>query len=108
MIKNKNVREISTVVRTGLISLVLIGIWVILGTILIFYSPPDRYVYVGKIIDMEGGSSGNLIILTLDTIGKTPYTFQHYCSNRIRVGQKVYKRDNSDYLFVEYKKGMYC
>jgi hypothetical protein len=85
----------------------LIALAGIIIFIIVTISPSNGYTYVGKIIDMEGGSSSNLI-LTLDTIGKTPYTVQNYCSNQIRIGQKVYKRYNSNYLYVEYKKGKYC
>ena len=68
----------------------------------------QNYNYIGKIIDIEGGSSKQVLVLTLDTIGKVPYTTQWTCSNKIRLGQSVYERTDSDYLWVEYDIGKFC
>jgi hypothetical protein len=70
------------------------------------YKP--NYIYLGTIIDIEGGSSSNLIILNLDTVGKVPYTIGNHCINEIRIGQRVYKKGNSKYLWVKISEGDYC
>ena len=89
--------------------LLILGIIVTLFVIDLFErSPVNPYTYVGTIIDMEGGSSGSIIIIELDTIGKTPYTMQKFCSNKIRIGQKVYEKKGSEYLWVEYEPEKYC
>ena len=71
-----------------------------------------EYKYVGTIIDMEGGSSGKILILELDTIGKTPYTTMSKCSNKIRIGHRVYSKSssfsNNNYLWVKYAEDKYC
>ena len=71
-----------------------------------------KYEYVGKIVNMEGGTSWSTLILELDTIGKTPYRTQNKCSNKIRMGQKVYSRSSifgkNEYLWVKYAEGKYC
>jgi len=86
-----------------IIMILLLGLISLAGCI----SEPNYY-YVGRIIDMEGGSSSNLLILKLDTIGKVPYTTQEACSNKIRIGQEVYKKSNSDYLWVKYEEDKFC
>jgi hypothetical protein len=82
------------------------------GVILYLNYDTTEYTYVGTIIDMEGGSSGKILILELDTIGKTPYTTMSKCSNKIRIGQKVYSKSsyisNSNYLWVKYDEDKYC
>ena len=71
-----------------------------------------EYEYVGKIINMEGGTSSQTLILELDTIGKTPYRTMQRCSNKIRIGQKVYWRKSAfgrnQYLWVKYAEDKYC
>lgn len=73
---------------------------------------PSEYKYVGTIVDMEGGTSRSVLILELDTIGKTPYTTAIRCSNKIRIGHKVYSKSGffgeSSYLWVKYADGKYC
>ena len=68
----------------------------------------QKYYYIGSIHDIEGGSSKNLIILTLEDGQKVPYTTQDKCSNKIRIGHDVYKRSDSEYLWVEYENGTFC
>jgi len=67
----------------------------------------DHYEYVGTIRDIEGGS-GNVLILTLNEGVKVPYTFANRCVDEVRIGQKVYSRSNSNFLWVEYETGKFC
>jgi len=97
-------------IRNGEI-IVFVIVFVLFCCIAIFFSfhnQEDEYNYLGTIVDMEGGSSSQLIILELDTVGKTPYTLQKKCSNKIRIGQEVYKKVGSDYLWVEYEPDKFC
>ena len=77
-----------------------------------FVKTTEKYEYVGTIIDMEGGSSGKILILELDTIGKTPYTTMSICSNKIRIGHRVYSKSSlfgeNKYLWVKYSEDKYC
>ena len=90
-----------------LISLAIVGF--IFTTTFLIYNTSNLnsdYTYLGKITDISGGSSDKVLILTLDTIGKVPYTFNSPCVDKIRVGMPVY--DGSEYLWVQYAPGEYC
>lgn len=92
--------------------ILLIGMFFLFGclllgfAILIISEMNKPYTYVGRITDMEGGSSSNVLILNIDTIGKTPYRFISNCVDKIRIGQEVYK--HNDILLVAYEPGQYC
>ena len=86
-----------------LIVMALLSIVVLSGCIV-----EPKYYYVGRITNIEGGSSRSLIILTLDNGQKMPYTTQQKCSNKIRLGQEVYSSSKDNYLWIEYDVGKFC
>ncbi len=91
--------------------IMIIAVFAIIG-ITYLDNETTEYKYVGTIIDMEGGTSRSVLILELDTIGKTPYTTGRRCSNKIRIGHRVYSKSssfsNNDYLWVKYAEDKYC
>ena len=99
--------------RFGLVIILFIVLYFsAVGIFFYLENQATEYKYVGKIIDMEGGTSSSVLILELDTIGKTPYTTQRKCSNKIRIGQTVYSKEGlfgkNRYLWVKYAEGKYC